>query len=338
MIVSSVSVCVLLAGCASNASPSSGADQAGAGSYSKACKAAAAKGALQWWTQDPTTSQKEIRLFNKKYPDVKVKFTYAQENTITQRLSAEANAGRSPSADLIVGYPAAFEPLVQNHQIDTKARWPREVHRSLVSSSDMVRVSRRAYGLVYNTKQFSSKQLPNTWQQLDNSRWRGKVSVHAQGVPFDILSAAWGEKRTVAWARDMVKKVNPEVINGTTDSIQSAASGDVPIAASGRDAEMREQRAAGAPIDIKYLDYVPVLDYYQAIPAGAKHVNAAVCFGTWYVTEGAKAIQKMDYSSNADKPSGLPSDARIVTASTPSQIKVSTRVLQEVSKIWANGS
>jgi len=110
----------------------------------------------------------------------------------------------------------------------------------------------------------------------------------------------------------------------------------VPLAARGRNSEAGEQRSQGAPIDIKYLDLVPLFDFYEAIPAGAKDVNAAICFGTWYVTEAAPQVAKMTFSGNEDEPKGLPSSSETIEVDTPDEIKLSSQAASEIAGIWNN--
>jgi iron(III) transport system substrate-binding protein len=304
--------------------------------YEQACTAAKDEGPLDWWTQDPASAETTIKMFNEKYPDVEVKFTQLLENDIAQRLVAETNAKRPVTADLVVGHTAAFQPLVQRKLVATDVAWPQELAPGIVTETNMVRIHRRVNGLVYNTSKVTEADLPNNWEDLADPKWRGKVSVHATGIPFDVLSVAWGEEKTLEWARKMVKDVKPQAINGTTAAIQAAASGEVPIAASGRDSEFNEQKAAGAPIGIKYLNPVPTFDFFHAIPKGAEDVNAAVCFATWYSGEGATKVLPLSFSKNDDRPEGLPAGSEVIVVK-PADVVGLSKAAQEVSEIWVNG-
>jgi len=307
------------------------------GGREAACEAAKDEGPLDWWTQDPATSERVISMFHEAYPDIEVTFTQLLENDIAQRLVAESTGHQGITADLVVGHTAAFQPLVERGLVDTSIEWPEQIDPATVSPTNMVRISRRVNGVVYNTDQYSPTDLPDTWEDLVDPRWRGKVSVHTTGIPFDVLAVAWGEEKTLDWARQLSDVVHPEPINGTTASIQAAASGEVPLALSGRDSEVKEQQAEGAPVDIKYLTPVPTFDFYQMIPTGAKDVNAAVCFATWYVSDARDEVLALSFASNDDVPPGLPADAEIVSV-TPDDVDTLATVAPEVSEIWVNGS
>jgi iron(III) transport system substrate-binding protein len=301
-----------------------------------ACAAAEDGGPLDWWTQDPETAETIIDMFHEKYPDIEVKFTQLLENDIAQRIVAESNA-KNVTADLAVGHMAAFQPLIQRHLVDADTAWPTDIPDNLKSDTNMVRISRRVNGIVYNTDEYSADDLPDTWEELVDPKWAGKTSVHTTGIPFDVLSIAWGEEKTLDWARDLQETVHPEAINGTTAGIQAAASGEVPIALSGRDSEANEQKAAGAPVDIKYLNPVPTFDFYEMIPAGAEDVDAAVCFGTWYVTEAKDDVLALSHTTNDDVPPGLPEGADVITV-TPDDVEQLGRMAPQISSIWVNGS
>lgn len=326
---------LILTACGGGGEAQTEADAGPPMSRAEACEAAANEGPLDWWTQDPASAESTIQMFNKVYPDIEVKFTQLLENDIAQRVVAESNA-REVTGDLVVGHLAAFQPLVQRKLIDTDVSWPTEIDEHLVSPSNMVRISRRVNGLVYNTNEVNPAELPDTWEELANPKWNGKISVHTTGIPFDVLAVAWGEDKTLDWARSMKEQVNPAVINGTTAAIQAAASGEVPIAASGRDSEMKEQKALGAPVDIKYLTPVPTFDFYEAIPAGAKDVNAAVCFATWYVTDGAPATLALSHATNVDTPPGIPAGAQMIVIK-PDDVETMASTARGVSDIWVNG-
>ena len=307
-----------------------------AGTQQEACEAAVDEGPLDWWTQDPATAEAIIQLFNEDYPDISVNFTYLTENDIAQRLIAEADAGRETTADLTVGNLAAFAPAIERGLINTDVQWPAEVPENLITESNMVRISRRAAGLVYNTSAFTADELPDTWEGLVDAQYQGLVSVHATGIPFNFLVVPWGEEKTLQWAQDMAETVQPAVIEGTTASIQAAASGEVPIAASGRDSEALEQQAAGAPVEIKYMDIVPAYDFHQAIPTGAQDLNAAVCFASWYINEGHEDIFEINFASNEDVPPEAPEGAEIVVLDAES-IDASADMAQQISQIWVEG-
>jgi len=328
---------LILTGCGGGGEAQPEADAGPPVNRAEACEAAANEGPLDWWTQDPASAETTIRMFNEVYPDIEVKFTQLLENDIAQRLVAESNARGAVTADLVVGHMAAFQPLVQRGLVDTDFSWPTDVPEQLVSPSNMVRIYRRVNGLVYNTNEVDPATLPNTWDELASPQWKGKISVHTTGIPFDVLAVAWGEDKTLDWARKMKEEVQPAVINGTTAAIQAAASGEVPIAASGRDSEMKEQKAAGAPVDIKYLTPVPTFDFYMAVPAGAENVNAAVCFATWYVTDGAPEIQPLSHSTNVDRPAGVPEGAEMIVVE-PDDVETIAKTAKDISELWVSGN
>lgn len=337
--LSSAAVLVLTGCSGGGANPGSngGDDEVREISYEAACEAAKDEGPLDWWDVDPETSEKTIRMFNEKYPDIEVSFTSIKENDIAQRLVAEANANREPTADLVVGHAGAFQPLVDRDLIDEGIVWPQEISENLVSETNMVRVYRRINGLTYNTELVDPEDLPDRWEDLADPAWKGKISVHTTGIPFGYLAGEWGVDGVLEWAQEFKDVVDPEVIDGTTSAIVAAGSGEVPIAGSGRDSETSEQKAAGAPIDIKFLEPIITFDFHQAIPAGAEDVNAAICFGTWYVTDGAKDVLPLSFSTNVDLPPAVPEGAEVVV-SDPADTAIYQEALRGVSEIWTSSN
>lgn len=318
-----------------------GATQAVASSADAACDAAGNEGGqfTYWASTDPDVFAKEIQPFRDKYPDIKVSFTSLRPADMTQRVEAEVGAGRALDVDVISGDLPSFETLFSDGLIRDVDWAPLGIPEALlldVQNVSVVRIYRIALGLGYNAKVTDSQKLPSTWQGLIDPQWRGRVVVDPRGIYLSGLALAWGKDQSISWFGDLLKTDEPMVVQGATASLQKVISGEALLTTSSHDAEVREQKSSGAPVDIKYLDVVPTQDYYSLVLKGARHPNAAACFLSWFAgDEGAAQQLKYEFKSNDSKPPGISGNTKIVSIENQEQAQLATDVATRFAEMIA---
>jgi iron(III) transport system substrate-binding protein len=322
-------------------SASSGGASAG---LAAACTAAESEGQLNFRdTTDPDVFAKEVAGFEQKYPKIKVNFGSQRPQDSVQSVVAEVQAGHALDVDAIsIDFPSAG-PLIQQNLIAT-VDWPSlGVPESDVltdQTAQFVRTQRTILGLGYNTTKLKASDLPDTWDQLIDSKWAGKIIVDPRGEYLSGLGIAWGEQKALDWYTNFMKTDKPMVVKGATASLQKVISGEAELTTSSHDAEILEQQAKGAPVDIKYLDVVPTQDHYAIILKGAQHPNAAKCFLGWWISpDGGQAAQlKYEFKGNETEPKGVPATAKLGAINSPDDAALQTKVASEFSKLTGGGS
>ena len=325
-----------------SAAPSSsgGAESAG---LAAACVAAESEGQLNFRdTTDADVFAKEVAPFEQKYPKIKVNFGSQRPQDSVQSVVAEVQANHPLDVDAMsIDYPSAG-PLIQQNLI-ASVDWPSlGVPESDVlndQGAQFVRTQRIILGLGYNTQLVKASDLPNTWDELINSKWAGKVIVDPRGEYLSGLGIAWGEQKAVDWYTNFIKTDKPLVVKGATASLQKVISGEAELTTSSHDAEIREQQAKGAPVDIKYLDVVPTQDHYAIVLKGAQHPNAAKCFLGWWISpDGGQAAQlKYEYKGNETEPHGVPASSKLGAISSPDDATLQTDVATKFSSLTPGG-
>jgi iron(III) transport system substrate-binding protein len=326
-----------------SAAPSASSGGASAG-LAAACTAAESEGQLNFRdTTDPDVFAKEVAGFEQKYPKIKVNFGSQRPQDSVQSVVAEVQAGHALDVDAIsIDFPSAG-PLIQQNLIAT-VDWPSlGVPESDVltdQTAQFVRTQRTILGLGYNTTKLKASDLPDTWDQLIDSKWAGKIIVDPRGEYLSGLGIAWGEQKALDWYTNFMKTDKPMVVKGATASLQKVISGEAELTTSSHDAEILEQQAKGAPVDIKYLDVVPTQDHYAIILKGAQHPNAAKCFLGWWISpDGGQAAQlKYEFKGNETEPKGVPATAKLGAINSPDDAALQTKVASEFSKLTGGGS
>jgi ABC-type Fe3+ transport system substrate-binding protein len=334
---------LLLMACGSPAAESAGEESAGestgggtAVTYEEACEAGAEEGSLVHWHNHSEGIQEVYAAFNEDHPDIAIEGLEMTPDDAAQRVLTEASTGREPSADILAGQVDVFQGLINENMVNTDIDWVSYgVPEDLVHPTNLVRIHRIAIGLGYNTDSMSADDLPDTWEELVDEQWQGEVIVDPRGRPFDQLSLVWGEEEALDYVQRLQEVVQPLVIEGGTAGLVAVAGGEAEITTGGRTAETLEQQAEGAPIDLKFLDYVPTIDNYNLVLADAPHPNAALCYAIWFSAEGGQEVyDEAEFKSNETFPTGAPEDAEIVTVETLEEAEMVAEIGREMGRIW----
>jgi iron(III) transport system substrate-binding protein len=284
------------------------------------CAAGVEEGELVLWNNHSDAFREVTDAFNAEYPGIEIEVLTLSPDDSAQRVLTESAGGRQPSADVIAGGLDIFKGLIDRGLVRQDIDWEGlGVSPDVLHESNLVRIHRIALGLGYNTDNYSADDLPDTWEELLDPKWTGQVVVDPRGRPFDSLSLAWGEEQTLDYVQRMKDTIAPLLIEGGTAGLVAVAGGEAAITTGGRSAETLEQQAEGAPIDIKYLDVVTTIDNYDVVLAEAAHPNAAICFVTWFSTQGQDLYNEVEFKTNDTVPPDAPASAEVIAIETPEQ-------------------
>jgi len=310
------------------------------GSMAEVCKAAAKEGELvSWNSEDPEAYKKIFDDFAKTYPGITLSSVEVRPDDLVQKLVTESEAGHPSGVDAISITMDKAGPLFDEHLIDSDIDFAKMgVKQDYIGDGNAVRTERIAIGLAYNTDQVQESDLPNTWDELVNPKWAGKVVVDPRGDQLQLLAIAWGKDKTVDFVRRLSQTDKPQIIQGATAGLLTVASGENKITTNGPAAETAEQQSKGAPVKIKYLDVVPAVDYYTAVPAAAPHPNAGACWAAWLNSDaGRKAKEQYAFKGNVDLPSEAGS-GKLAAIDNPQNTELVTDTATAISAVWSGRS
>jgi len=141
---------------------------------------------------------KLVKAYNKQFPNLKIEFVRAGSVETIKRFTAERQAGRI-SADLIHGAdPGGFDYFGSKGWLDKRLVESPEVNAMPKDFVDKQAgwVALRATGiaLMYNTKLVKKEDLPKTWKDLENPKWKGRIAISdptRAGSSFSHLFGVW---------------------------------------------------------------------------------------------------------------------------------------------------
>ena len=304
--ISVFAACVLAAG-------SAGAqglfDYSGPDRMAKITAAAKKEGTLTMYTTFAEKDQPTlIRPFEAKY-GVKVNIWRAGTDKVLQRTLAEA-AAKKYDVDLIHFGSPEMEAL-SREKILQAVNSP--VHKDLQPGSvpahrEWAATLLSVWVQVYNTQLIKKGDLPKTYRDLLDPKWKGKLGIEAKNQDWfaSVVDVMGGGEKGLKFFRDLVAQNGISTRTGHTLLNNMVIAGEVPLALTVYNYMPEQAKKKGAPIDWFALE--PAVARSNAIGAArrAPHPNAALLFYEYMLGEGQQYLVQMDYvPSNTKAPSPL---------------------------------
>src|SRR5688500_18274015 len=85
--------------------------------------------------------------------------------------------------------------------------------------------------IAYNTKTVSAQDVPKTWEDLADPKWKGrKIIIEARLVPFAMLGTEWGKSKAIELTKKIISQQQPLIVQGGTTVANALAGGQVSLA------------------------------------------------------------------------------------------------------------
>ena len=263
-----------------------------AGSDAKIIEAAKKEGTVSYYTtMTLSQSKKVVDKFQEKYPFIKPELFRGGGDEVLNRIQNEARGGlyawdvvstRGDSvltlrdAKLITSYRSPESKFVDRDMVDDEGYWTAYYVNP--------------YVLGYNTKLVKKEDVPKTYEQLLDPKWKGKkisIDDSAYGLLAGLIHA-WGKEKAVEYFKKLAAQ-EPVVMRGNTNRVQLAMAGEYPLIIAYAPTIQRET-SKGHPMDWVPLEPVPVQVNPMMLAAKAPHPNAGKLFIDFLLS---KAGQKM---------------------------------------------
>ena len=231
--------------------------------------------------------------FEKKY-NIKVKVWRSGKDKILQRVISEARAGRQ-EADFVLNPSPEMEALVREKLLQP-VRSP--VQKDLIAAAlpahrEWTGMRVYIFAQSYNTAKVSKEELPRTFQDLLNPRWKGRLGIEVkQQEWFYALVQAMGEEKGLKFFRDLIAANEVSLRTGNSLLNNMVISGEVPFSLNVYSYLPEQARASGAPID--FITLSPTIAFTDGIgiTQRAPHPHAATLFYDFMLTEGQAIVSE----------------------------------------------
>src|SRR5258705_7423908 len=290
-------------------------DYSGLDRMEKIAAAAKKEGSVTMYTTFAEKDQPAlINPFEAKY-GVKVNIWRAGTDKVLQRTLAEA-AARKYNVDLIHFGPPEMEAL-SREKILRAVNSP--VHKDLQPGSvpahrEWAATLLSVWVQVYNTNLIKKSDLPRTYADLLDPKWKGKLGIEAKNQDWfaSVVDVVGGGEKGLGFSRELVARNGISARTGHTLLNNMVIAGEVPLALTVYNYMPEQAKKKGAPIDWFALEPAVARSNAIGVARRAPHPGAAILFYEYMLGEGQQYLAKMDYvPSNTKAPSPL-KNAKIV--------------------------
>ncbi len=274
-------------------------DYRGADRLEKIAAAAKKEGTLTLYT---TIAEKDLPVivqpFEKKY-GIKVNVWRAGTDKVLQRTIAEARAGRNDVDVVHYGSPEMealarekiLEPITSPVQDDLIAG-------SVPKHHEWAATILSVWVQAYNTGLVRKSELPKTWNDLLDPKWKGRIGIEAKDDDWfaTVVQELGGEKQGLDFFRKLSGGNGISVRKGHTLLNNMVVSGEVPLALTVYNYMPEQAKEKGAPID--WFVIPPAIARSNAVGVARKapHPAAALLFYEYLLgPEGQKAMTSINY-------------------------------------------
>lgn len=243
----------------------------------KLVQAARKEGEIVWYTTMSLDQSKQFMdRFIKKYPFLKPSVFRSGGGALLNRVLSETKAGKNffdvvngngelvlplMEVGVLAPYVSPERKLIPEDLKDDKGFWTSVYVNSIV--------------LGYNKNLVKREQLPRTYDDLLDPRWKGrKISLDDSYTTFlQGLISIWGRERAVTYLKKLAEQ-DPVIMRGSTVRVQLAAAGEFPLVVAYANI-IQNLAERGAPVD--WVPLEPAVISVNTVMLGAKasHPNAA---------------------------------------------------------------
>ena len=148
------------------------------------------------------------------------------------------------------------------------------------------------YVMAYNTKLVKPDEVPTSYEDLLNPKWRGKLAIERASVEwFAAVAKNMGEKNGLAYFKKLAE-LKPLVYTGHHLIAENVANGEVPIALNIFNHAAENLKKKGASIDWKALSPTFGEEGAIGIAKNAPHPHAALLFADFILSREGQEIIK----------------------------------------------
>lgn len=287
----------------------------GADRQQKLVEAAKKEGTFTFYT---TIAEKDIPAlvepFEQKY-GIKVRIWRAGTDKVLQRTLTEAAAKRYEVDAIHIGAPELeamhrekiLQPVASPH-------FPSLIKGAVPAHREWSATLLSVWVQAYNTNLLKKEDLPKTYQDLLDPKWKGKLGIEAKVQEwYSTVVTDMGEEKGIKLFRDIVERNGISTRKGHSLLNNMVIAGEVPLALTVYNYMPQSAKEKGAPIDWFVLEPAVARANGIGIARRAQHPNAAALFYDYMLSPDVqKLLVSMDYvPTNTKVPSPLAKNLRI---------------------------
>jgi iron(III) transport system substrate-binding protein len=235
-----------------------------------------------------------LDVFNKRFP-VSAPYWQGTRSEIVTRTLTEFQGDQKTAVILSEGAPVVLRAAGVIEPYNTV-----QANSLLLHDPTLPTVSLQIMALSYNTKKLKREDLPKSWEDVINPKYKGAVALDdpLRAGPLSGLLAGFKEywKDDARWTKYIrgLKALNVTVHKSTSAMFRLLVACEYSIAMPSLLHDVIEEKEKGSPVDF-VKSAAPVISAQQlGIYGKAPHINGAKLFAEWMITpEGQVASREV---------------------------------------------
>lgn len=230
--------------------------------------------------------------FQRKYPFIKVDALRAGPSRILSRVMTEDRSGNPMvdviSLDIFNAWVLRERGFLQPHKSEETEAFPEQFRdpQGLMPCCMYVLTN----VIAYNTRLVQKKDAPQTYADLLDRKWKGKLSLDNDDAKwFAPLVWIWGKEKTVKYFQDLMKQ-EPAMVRGHNLQVELLAAGEFPVVVNLFGYQALELQARGAPVEIIQANPVVMRAGHMLLAKRAPHHNAGRLFIDYVLSKEAQQL------------------------------------------------
>lgn len=266
------------------------------------------EGKLLWYTSLTGGPNSEApKVFEAKYPGVKLEVYRGNSDTIIQRVLQEAQAKRFLVDSIETTFPVLKvmqeNKLLAPYFSPYLTQYPDEAKEKAEKGLVFWATDRESYiGLAYNTNAVQGNAVPKGFEDLLKPELRGKIGFSTTDTGARVIGAMIAAKGPEFLQKLKAQQITLHSVSGRA-ILDMVISGELAVSPTVFLSHSRVSMAKGAPIKWVPMEFVPTNAGGVALPANAPHPHAALLFNDFLLSpEGQKFLAKFGLDSALNKP------------------------------------
>jgi len=266
------------------------------------------EGKLMWYTSlTGGPNQEAPKVFEAKYPGVKLEVYRGNSDALISRILQEAQAKRFLVDTIETTFPILKvlkdEKLLARYFSPYLAAYPDEVKEPAEKGLVFWATDRESYiGLAYNTNSIPPGAVPKKFDDLLKPELKGKIGFATSDTGNRVIGAMLATN-----GPELIQKLKSQdiALHGVSGRaiLDMVISGELGVSPTVFLSHSRVSISKGAPIKWVPMDVVPTNAGGVALPAQAPHPHGALLFADFLLSpEGQKFLGKFGLDSAMNKP------------------------------------
>ncbi len=280
--------------------------------HARLIEAAKKEGVLTVYHVYPALTEM-MAAFTKKY-GIKTKAWRAGSEAVLQRITTEAK-GNKFEVDIVQNNApeneaASREKLLQ----EVRSNYHQDlIPQAVPAHKEWVGITVDVWTAAYNTNKIKKEDLPKTYNDLLNPKWKGQLGIEANNHAwFGSLMSQMGEDKGLALFNNIVASNGMSVRKGHSLLTMLVSSGEVPLALTVYSWNPEQIKAKGAPVEGLALQPLIAQPSTIAMLKKSPNPNAALLFYEFMLSDGQKLLAEVPF---------IPTSKKIENPFTQTQLK-----------------